>query len=286
MRQGLDDVAICGDVVCHVRVEFRGVPSEFTFPALKLQPNCFQRDRCEVPDIHADITPGKVGQLLDASVAVAVEVPGAVARGVPDGHAIVAHDDQLLVEGARQQLVHLGEVAQTVERHLVVVSRNEDLLPLETSKVGVVMLPGEVSDDVDEIVSANGFVPVGDDGLVHLLDRREWTPAMPADVVVAEMEISGEEGVHGWRCSGFDASAAPGEGLGAPASSGLSTVAYGGGTCRLPPSGGHVVNARCHLKGPTFSKCPSRMLRVSLPRPGCRPARAQVRNSRPPRLTP
>jgi len=122
----------------------------------------------------------------------------------------MAHHDQALVDASRQQVMHLGEVAQAVLRHLVVVALDEDLLALQPGKVPAVVAPGEVADNVDEILGRDGPVPVGDDRLVHLLDRAERTAAMPADVVVSKVKVRGEEHIHFRRPRFFPARAAGG----------------------------------------------------------------------------
>ena len=70
---------------------FPRVSAVLAFPPVELPFDGLPGDGREIPHVHADVTPGDVGQFPDPAVAVAVEVPSAVARRGPDHHAVVAH---------------------------------------------------------------------------------------------------------------------------------------------------------------------------------------------------
>ena len=75
----MDEVTICTDVFCHVRVEFAYISVELALPDAELLFDDLPWDGGEIPQIYAHIAPGNIGEFLDAAVTVTVKVPGAVA---------------------------------------------------------------------------------------------------------------------------------------------------------------------------------------------------------------
>lgn len=130
------------------------------------------------------------------TAAVVVDVPVNVQAALfapvrPGHHRIVAERDVLAAGVDLEQRVHAFEKAGQVgfaHPLPIVVAHDEALPAFETPEVflgGLLVPEDKVAYDVDGVGIRDARVPVGDEGLVHLLDDREGTVAELYDVGVA-----------------------------------------------------------------------------------------------------
>lgn len=122
---------------------------------------------------------------------------------IPREERIVAHDHFIAIKAFLMEfgkyLVEEILEGLLIPDNLVVITKNESLLPLKTQHdlLGSIHVAKEyVAQNVDDVICSDSSVPIVDEGFVHLVDIGEWAIAILQNVCVTEVEITCKESIH------------------------------------------------------------------------------------------
>lgn len=127
---------------------------------------------------------------------MAIQMPVAVMRFVPDTHGVMAQDDPLLTMLDGMEMVDTREARLNLECFLFVVADDEVNVAVEPRDVVIGRLHGEVAEMVNSVVRSDDRIPVANQILVHRVDGTVRTIAVFDDVSVPEMGVASEENWH------------------------------------------------------------------------------------------
>lgn len=163
----------------------------------------FDRHGSVVPHVHSDVE-NFPAHIREVAVAMTMEHPRAMCVSIPRSEGVVEQDNPLLPFSPKVnpdfQCVMGGHPTGCFgSLGTVVVSTNENFDPIESpqrvfhgSLESFPRSKHEIPEVVDRVTGANSVVPLGDEMLVHLLDRVEGSIAIPQDVSVTEVSITCE----------------------------------------------------------------------------------------------